>query len=226
MASDYLAALRAVQPEGPYLLGGWSLGGIIAFEMAQQLEAQGQKVALLALMDASAFAPEESSAAAMEGTILLALAQDLGFGVDDATFLSDRLSRLAPDEQLTYVLERVKAAGLAPPDVELAQLRRHLHVLQTNLQARQSYRPQEYPGPITLLRASERSGVVPQDSTLGWGKLATGGVEVQTVPGNHYTMLREPHVQVLAERLRAILRAAQADESGSNHRQNLYYRTP
>jgi thioesterase domain-containing protein len=69
------------------------------------------------------------------------------------------------------------------------------------------------------LRASERSGVVPQDSTLGWGKLATGGVEVQTVPGNHYTMLREPHVQVLAERLRAILREAQADELGSNHPQ-------
>ena len=59
MASDYLTALRAVQPEGPYLLGGWSLGGIVAFEMAQQLEARGQKVALLALLDASALASEE-----------------------------------------------------------------------------------------------------------------------------------------------------------------------
>ena len=217
MASDYLTALRAVQPEGPYLLGGWSLGGIVAFEMAQQLEAQGQKVALLALLDAWALAPEESSAAAIEGTVLLALAQDLGFGVDDATFLSDHLSRLAPNEQLTYILERVRAAHLAPPDVGLAQLRRHLHVLQTNLRARQSYRPQEYPGLITLLRASERSGVVPQDPTLGWGTLATSGVEVHLVPGNHYTMLREPHVQVLAEQLRAVLREALADEFGGNH---------
>ena len=217
IASDYLAALRAVQPEDPYLLGGWSLGGIIAFEMAQQLEAQGQKVALLALLDASALAPEQSSAAAIEGTALWALAQDLGFGVDDATFLSDHLSRLAPDEQLTYILERVRAAHLAPPDVGLAQLRRHLHVLQTNLRARQGYRPQEYPGLITLLRACEQSGVAPQDPTLGWGKLATGGVEVQPVPGNHYTMLREPHVQVLAERLRTVLRDVQADEFGGNH---------
>ena len=206
MATDYLAALRAVQPEDPYLLGGWSFGGIIAFEMAQQLEAQGQKVALLALMDASALAPEQSSAAAIEGTALLALARDFGFDVDDDTFLSDHLSRLAPDEQLTYIFERVRATHLAPPDVELAQLRRHLYVLQTNLRARQSYRPQNYPGLITLLLASERSGVVPQDPTLGWGKLATGGIEVQPVPGNHYTILREPHVQVLAERLRAALR--------------------
>ena len=217
MATDYLAALRAVQPEDPYLLGGWSFGGIIAFEMAQQLEAQGQKVALLALMDASALAPEQSSAAAIEGTALLALARDFGFDVDDDTFLSDHLSRLAPDEQLTYIFERVRATHLAPPDVELAQLRRHLHVLQTNLRARQSYRPQNYPGLITLLLASERSGAVPQDPTLGWGKLATGGIEVQPVPGNHYTILREPHVQVLAERLRTALREVQADDFGGNH---------
>ena len=147
MASDYLATLRAVQPEGPYLLGGWSFGGIVAFEMAQQLEAEGQKVALLALLDSWALAPEKPSPAAIEGRALLALAQDLGFGVDDAAFLSDHLSRLAQDEQLTYILERVRAAHLAPPDVGLPQLRRHLYVLQTNLRARQSYRPQEYPGP-------------------------------------------------------------------------------
>ena len=114
MATDYLAALRAVQPEDPYLLGGWSFGGIIAFEMAQQLEAQGQKVALLALMDASALAPEQSSAAAIEGTALLALARDFGFDVDDDTFLSDHLSRLAPDEQLTYIFERVGLPLSAP----------------------------------------------------------------------------------------------------------------
>ena len=58
---------------------------------------------------------------------------------------------------------------------------------------------------------------MPQDPTLGWGKLATGGIEVQPVPGNHYTILREPHVQVLAERLRTALREVQADDFGGNH---------
>ena len=80
-------------------------------------------------------------------------------------------------------------------------------MLRANLKALRSYLPGPYPGRVTLFRAAE-AAAQPPDPTFGWRGLAAGGVEVHEVPGDHDTMVREPHVRVLAERLGAQLERA------------------
>jgi thioesterase domain-containing protein len=83
-----------------------------------------------------------------------------------------------------------------------------LRIYQANSQATLNYVPQVYPNSITLLRTSVQSNIAHQDPSLGWSKLAGGKVEVHWGPGNHLTMLRKPHVQVLAEQLRVCIEKA------------------
>jgi amino acid adenylation domain-containing protein len=199
MAAHYLAAVRAAQPDGPYLLGGWSAGGLIAFEMAQQLQAQGQQVALLALFDTwlpqCAEEPEDDDRA-----ILRSFAQDLDLGLD--------LSLLdEPGAQLAAILEQAQQAGALPPDIGLDQIRRILEVFRANRRAVRSYEPQPYPGRITYFQASEAEPADERDPVLEWATLAAGGMERHVVPGTHFTIVGEPHVKVLAERLSACLAA-------------------
>jgi thioesterase domain-containing protein len=108
------------------------------------------------------------------------------------------------DEQLGSIMELAKAAYMLPPDIRLCDVRNLWNVFKANVNAVQNYKPQVYAGRLTLLRADERRLTAQEtdDPTAGWGALATGGVDVQIVPGDHFTLLREPHVRALAERLR------------------------
>jgi thioesterase domain-containing protein len=141
---------------------------------------------------------------AFEVAAVFGLIRDLGLELNEVPVSPDELARVAPDERLPLLWERLKAAAALPPEIGPPDLDRHLRVLLANVEARKGYRLHPYPGRVILLRASERSGGARQDPMLGWGELAAGGVEVHTVPGTHYTMLREPLVQVLAQRLKAI----------------------
>ena len=95
MAAYYIQALQTVQPTGPYLLGGWSMGGVVAFEMAQQLHAQGQRVALLALLDSRIPTPDETFPEEDAEAILLV---ERYFGISFGPMES--LAELSKDEQL------------------------------------------------------------------------------------------------------------------------------
>lgn len=134
MAAQYIDALRAAQPHGPYLLGGWSLGGVIAFEMAQQLRQAGHAVRLLALIDS--WAPPAHDGAGDDSALLEAFATDLaaGFGKRIAPPIGE-LGRLEPDEQLGYVLERARELGLVPDGIEIGHFRRYVQVYRANLRA-------------------------------------------------------------------------------------------
>jgi len=204
MASHYVELLQTVQPEGPYLLGGWSLGGVVAFEMAQQLQAQGQEVALLALIDSYALTGDQEPEP--DDVILLGdLALDLGLPLNQIAFERERFEQLEPDERLAYVLEEAKRAGVVPPDMELVQVRHLFHVFKSNVQAMRRYVPHAYSGSIALFKASEQF-----DEDLGWGAMAAGGVAMYAVPGNHYTVIREPNVEALAGQLEHHLRIVEA----------------
>jgi thioesterase domain-containing protein len=204
MAAHYLELIRTVQPEGPYLLGGWSLGGIVAFEMAQQLRAQGQAAALLALIDSHPPAgdprPEANDLA-----LLASFALDLGLPIHRASFDLADLGQTSDDERLTLVLQQAKEAGIVPPDVELAQIRRLFDVFKCNVRAMRRYAPRAYAGPIVLFKAQEALGDRPLAEDLGWGALAVGGLTVHESPGNHYTMMRTPNIEILAEQLKTQL---------------------
>src|SRR6185436_1920389 len=152
MAAYYIEAIRSVQPDGPYLLGGWSMGGVIAYEMAQQLEAKGQRVSLLALMDAKPTNPDD--AAPLDKIKLLAgFAQDLGLSVDRLKLSTDELAKLDSEELLSYTLQRAIEARIVPQNFKLAQVQRLFEVFKINVQAMQSYRPKASSTRLTLLKA-------------------------------------------------------------------------
>jgi amino acid adenylation domain-containing protein len=202
MAAYYIDALQSVQAEGPYRLGGWSAGGVVAFEMAQQLHARGHKVNLLALLDARIPSSEEDFADEdFEATLLADFIRYFGLSMNS----QESLARLPKDELLTRVLEQAKLAGLVPPDVQASQAHPFIELCKADFRATQSYVPQRYPGRITLFKASQELAEISSDPTLGWGKLAAGGAEVHVVPGNHASMVYKPHVEVLARELNICL---------------------
>jgi len=209
MAAYYIEALRAVQPEGPYLLGGWSMGGIVALEMAQQFRAQRQRVALLAFLDTRIpTADEELADEDFDARLLVDFVRYFGLSLD----LRDSLARLPKHELLEPVLEHAKRAGLMPSDIEVSQARPFIELCKADFRATQNYVLHRYPGRITLFTAGQELAGTSSDPTLGWSQWAAAGVEVHVVPGNHATMVYKPHVEVLAEKLRACLDQVQATE--------------
>lgn len=208
MASDYLEAVRRAQSGGPYALAGHSFGGIVAFEMARQLLENGQPVALLAMADAWRVPATGELTEDDRATIVSGFAHDLGVSLDHVSVAWDHVWRLPPDEQVTYILDVVLAGRVLPEGISLTQVRRSLKLHLINIDAMRRYVARPVSCPIVLLRASEELSVTPRDPALGWGGLTTGSLDVLSVPGTHFTMLREPHVQILAERLRPHLVAA------------------
>ncbi len=215
MAACYIEAIRSVQSEGPYLLGGWSMGGEIAFEMAQQLHARGQSVALLALLDARIPSTAENIADDDFEAILLADVVRY-FGL--STEFSESLALLPHDELLARVLEQGKKAGLIPADIEASQAHRLIELCKSDFRASRNYVLHRYPGRVTLFKASEDLSGNLLDATLGWSDWAEGGVDVQIVPGNHATMVYKPNVVTLAEKLAACIDRVQLDLDSQTNR--------
>jgi thioesterase domain-containing protein/acyl carrier protein len=211
MAATYIQALQTVQPIGPYCLGGWSMGGVVAFEMAQQLHAQGQHVSLLAMLDGRIPTPDQNFPE--ENSEAVSLVEQY-FGISFGPMES--LADLPEDEQLAFMLEQAKGAGLVPAELDVAQARRFVELLRSDLRATQAYKLHLYPGRITFFKASETLTGTSSDPTMGWSDWATGGVEVHIVPGNHANLMYEPHVETLAGQLTACLNRAQSAEAEEN----------
>jgi amino acid adenylation domain-containing protein len=208
MAADYLRALQTLQPTGPYLLGGWSMGGVVAFEIAQQLHAQGERVALLALLDGRIPTSEETFPDEDSEAVLLV---ERYFGISFGPM--ELPAGIPKEEQLGFVLEQAKSAGLVPAELDLSQARRFVEILRSDLRATQTYGLNLYPGRLDFFKASETPGGAPADPTMGWSGWASGGVEVHFVPGNHANMMYPPQVEALAKALTACLeRAAEAGQ--------------
>jgi amino acid adenylation domain-containing protein len=195
-AAHYVDEIRTVQLEGPYLLGGVCSGGVVAFEMAQQLQAQGQKVALLALVEPSPLSvPGLRTHLDLLVSILRRLAQRSGHH-------SRNLLQRNSAERGAYIRLRAK--------------------LVANSWALRRYAPRPYPGQIHLFLTSESLEKSSRNSRLGWRELATSGAEVHVIPGTHDAITRthnaipeESHLQVLAEQLRACIDGALTDDDRS-----------
>jgi thioesterase domain-containing protein len=195
MAERYLAAIRQVQPEGPYQLAGWSFGGKVALEMAQQVKKGGESVALLAIIDARLYSTRFATFWHGFRVFLTSMLPHLG------PYLSDYLRlRSAHPEQAKPGEESRR------PSFKTSEFKRLLKVFQANVRADSRYRPQRYPGQVALFKAATRHS----DSTWGWGDIAANGVELHQIPGHHMNVLRPPQVQILAQKLSACL--AQPDE--------------
>lgn len=196
MAKSYIEAIKTVQPQGSYYLGGWSLGGLIAFEIAQQFYAQGESVALLALIESYPYDDQKHFDEAM---LLSDFVNDLS-GLSGNSLPDVSNDQHSSDEQLKHILKQAIMADILPADVELQQLHRLWQVFKANFQAMSHYIPQAYAEQIVLFRASEY-----QSEVSGWEDLAKGGLEIQWIQGDHYSLIQEPSVQVLAKHLIAYL---------------------
>jgi thioesterase domain-containing protein len=233
MAAYHVGKIRAVQPRGPYLLGGMCAGGVIAYEMARQLRAQGERVALVALLDAAdPAAPPKAwrlagqrlqrfggvfreGGPASPGRRALAIlgkvlkkARNLGIYV-----AGERLGR-ARDEVQMRLFRAWLDRGRRPP-----RALGKISVRTAYLFAERDYRPDgRFDGELVLFRAT--AGIGPDepyidrydDPLLGWGGRAARGARAIDVPGGHSSMLQEPHVATLAGRLQACIEEALADE--------------
>ena len=198
MAACYVEAMQTVRAMGPYYLGGWSMGGVVAWEMARQLQGSGQEVGLLALIDS--YAPQASSKQMDDAILTNSLFSDLGgiFGSEFSISDSER-PHLQPEERLDRVLSEAKRLNILPPDIGIEQMGRLFEVFKANLKAMYDYRPQPYSGRTVLFCASN------EVSERGWSSLAAGRLEIYNIPGDHYQMMREPDVAVLAKQLETCL---------------------
>jgi thioesterase domain-containing protein len=201
MAALYLRLLREVQPAGPYRIGGASMGGMVAFEMAHQLTAAGEEVELLTLMDTPCgdqMPPRPTEDGEFVATVFLGR----------AAFTRDELSSPVaddPEELLAYAVAKAKAADPAG-GLELDEARRLFHVLKANVAALFDYTPRPWPGRMLFFRAEARRPGDPLRPELPWIELARGGIEIRLVPGDHESMHAQANVRQMAERLGALLR--------------------
>jgi amino acid adenylation domain-containing protein len=213
IAAHHIKALQTVQPQGPYLIGGYSFGGKVAFEMAHQLLQQGHEVSLLVVIDIHVTVPETEKEVAQwnDAKTMTAFATVYGSALrKNLGISSEVLHSLESHEQLNYCLERLTAMGQVLTETELKRL---VSVYRANLQAYAEYVLNEISIPMRFLRAHElelNNDFLPDkattvaDPTWGWNQLASS-VELEVVPGSHFTMMAEPNVQVLAERLKICL---------------------
>jgi amino acid adenylation domain-containing protein len=216
MAAHYIKEMREVQPEGPYLLGGRSSGGTIAFEMACQLNASGEEVALLALLDVY---PAGYFKLLPQGNDLRARMQRRTQHVKSHL---RNLGQLGFTEKFVYFFSKLK---YAPAKIKHKVYRRAYKLYQRmgrplpavlknieelNFIATRDYVPQIYSGRATLFSATDLTASY--DVEDGWRKLVAG-LDVHKIPGNHLDIIKEPHVRVLAEKLTQSLEAAQERNS-------------
>jgi amino acid adenylation domain-containing protein len=211
MAAHYVTEIRSVQPSGPYRVGGWSFGGLAAFELAQQLCAAGETVELLVVMDTAPGVEADGGPATESGSKdntgwLLTIAEYVkGLRGKDLAVTAADLRPLDEEAQLRFFVERLQRAGVVHSGDSLEQLRRLLRVYKTNVQAYRAYVPRPYAGPITLIRAEQAAFPPELGPDLGWDQLTPHPIDHQQVPGDHITLLAEPHVRTLADRLRTRL---------------------
>lgn len=218
-AAQYLEALFKVQPHGPYLLGGWSFGAYAAYEMARQLQQGNHEVASLILLDVTAPPPRSLPCDGDDADQLLLYLS----GGKKLDFSLDPVKHHEADERLQYLVDRLVQSNALSPDVEISQVRNFAKGLRRRLLSLIDYEMPPYAGAITLIRGREGTSPVkgnhaePDDPTLGFARLSPWPVQVHFVPGTHDDLVRPPHVQHLADVIKACI--SDAETSGTLIRQ-------
>jgi amino acid adenylation domain-containing protein/FkbH-like protein len=216
MARFYLQEVRALQPHGPYFLGGYCFGGNVAYEMARQLRSQGERVAQLLLIDASPSNAGYERLPWWQPSFHYRFARNLYYWVKDFVTL------LEPQEQRRYIVRKARVLWrkLAAkfrrtksdakvdldevidvshfPESELKFWQIHLNALVAHVERR-------YAGHVTLLRTRGQPIFCSFAEDFCWGKLARGGVTVKHIPGSHENIFMEPNVKFLAEQIEECL---------------------
>jgi thioesterase domain-containing protein len=218
MAARYVEAVQQVQPHGPYYLGGYCFGGNVAYDMARQLHAKGEETALVALVDC---APANCGYQVMpwwQPAFGLKFARNLFYWLAD-------FAKHKPEERREFIRRKARtwrrkllrkcswaARSKSATDVDLEEVidlskipEEQLRLWQLHLNALEQHVSRPYAGRVTLFRTRGQPLFCSLEEDFGWGKLATGGVDIRLVPGSHETIFMEPAVQPLAKEVKACI---------------------
>jgi amino acid adenylation domain-containing protein len=201
MAAHYIDDIRKVQPRGPYHLLGYSFGGTVVLEMAQQLRAAGEEVALLGMIDSKSRDYEE------ELTQMTTVQTKINRRVNR---FRGNTGRLDWNARIKYIYEKVSTRAIR--FMCMAAARMHMKrvpafmrsAYDINYVAVQNYKVRPYDGKLVLFRATWQ-GEEEGERDLGWGSIFSQGVEIHDLPGDHERIFLEPNIEQLAASLRESL---------------------
>ncbi|MFZ1010470.1 MAG: amino acid adenylation domain-containing protein [Candidatus Sulfotelmatobacter sp.] len=210
MATLYNREIRSVQPVGPYLLSGWSMGGLVAWEMAQQLMKEGEAIRLLALIDTTPpsgylEADDRDDEISMLARFALDMSRLVG---KDPRPLVEQFLKAAEQDQWKMVQDTLTSYGVLAPKTAHAEMTALLDVYTRNFRAMKNYSIHTSKQAVVYFRASER----PESISKPWITWAGGGIQFHVVPGDHYTILTRPNVRIIAEALQPYISANNSNE--------------
>ncbi len=207
MAEHYIQVIRQVSSDGPYRLGGWSFGGLVAFEMACQLTALGRAVDFLGLIDVYTpvcYPDSDSTVAAMH---FVEWAEDLYQVPLDLS--ADDFAQIPAEDYVSFILERMEARGLDTMSLEVLAKSRNILPAVIQMRAGKRYSPPTYRKKITIFRARDPElGLFERihhpdihDAALGWGRYTIDSIDVHLIPGDHQAIMTTPGVKFLADKI-------------------------
>jgi len=222
IATQYIQEIRTVQAEGPYCLAGYSFGGLVAYEMAQQLLQQGQTIAFLGLVDPTSPSSTDSVSPVSEKLKHIATTKpsfgetrlDRLYGRSRTlwsiifTALRWRLTRLSTMNTWNNRFKNIGCKVYFALDRPLPPSLRNFYRTRFNQQVARQYVPQKYCGKISIFQSSARS-------QTSWGKLCSNDIESYYLPGKHLEIVEEPNVKALFTTFMDCLRAAQTRNGGT-----------
>jgi amino acid adenylation domain-containing protein len=197
MAAYYLGFIKTIQKQGGYRLLGYSFGGLLAYEIARQLEAMGDTVDFVGLLDTAH--PEltaQGAAKTDDAELLVSLFPGLGY-------TAELLRALPKSEQLTQVFGQAKQAGLVPRAMDDEAIERYFNVCSSILQM--TYQPEQINAPITLIRAQEGSQRITTDDYLAWQQVPGLNMTLHWLSGQHENMMEQPHAGKIAQVIEDVL---------------------
>jgi amino acid adenylation domain-containing protein len=199
MARCYREAIETLQACGPYALVGWSMGGLIAYEMAQQWIEAGKEIALLALIETRAFLDGQVRAdltqeAEDDGRLLAYFLEDLKRVMGKGGNPDGPSQNLFPQQQLGRISRELTTGTPSPASPDLQHIRQGWRVFQANVKATARYIPKPCPQPLVLFHGDDD----PADNGLGWSPLAAAGLYKHPIGGDHYSILEPPLVGEVA----------------------------
>ncbi|MFI0192485.1 amino acid adenylation domain-containing protein [Streptomyces sp. NPDC017082] len=231
LAASYLKAMRRACPDGPYVIGGWSFGGFVAFEMARQLRRTDPEALQGTVLIDPIFVRQGERPDVADHSLLEWFFWELLWTGRDGTAPVVSLPDGLDDEaKLDFIVEHATRAGVLPTGSSRTTVRRLFTMFKAHWRAILTYQPAPGDEDVVLLRATSElpeilrpmhgaAQSLHEDPTNGWGALTTGRLQVVDVPGDHLVLLDEPHVNDVARRVAEVVDGRpdgrQAERSGT-----------
>ncbi|QPB84363.1 amino acid adenylation domain-containing protein [Pseudoalteromonas rubra] len=202
LAAHYAYAIKSLNQHQPVNLMGWSMGGVIAFEVAQQLEKMGVSVQSLNLIDSYPYDHEIKDNDLNEASLFGSFVREVSIlneGTDDFAWESE--NDTVDDNEIEGALKKLQSSNTLSMDLDLNEFRKRWLNYRANTQALSQYHPKPYQGKLSLIMASEEVNEDESSPLKHWAKFSTGGMTIDVVPADHYTILKGASLKLISDKL-------------------------